>query len=282
MKGKLGVNNLICQDGQYVELGDGLTAGYVLPNEIEPDDSGFSVEEIVRKKQMVWLMIYFNTFLSNGIEINARHFEILTRCQNSLVTVLDRGDTDLEFGKEYEIGELMRKYSPEVLNTTKLFCKTSEKYNVVTHYSGPMAMITFEDVANHLAMFTNTDKDSSVMSPIADIFVGNDVATGKKKVLRQPFIKLRNDSDLIPDIDDEFPVQQDGVIVEYAPEEQERTVLDELDLSALDVFDEPGEQPAAEPVIEQPAQPEEPEEHKEPAGSEDDLSLDDLEGMDLF
>lgn len=285
VKGKLGVNNLICQDGQYVELGDGLTAGYVLPNEIEPDDSGFSVEEIVRKKQMVWLMIYFNTFLSNGIEINARHFEILTRCQNSLVTVLDRGDTDLEFGKEYEIGELMRKYSPEVLNTTKLYCKTSEKYNVVTHYSGPMAMITFEDVANHLAMFTNTDKDSSVMSPIADIFVGNDVATGKKKVLRQPFIKLRNDSDLIPDIDDEFPVQQDGVIVEYAPEEQERTVLDELDLSALDVFDEPGEQPATEQAVEQPAQPEEPEEpeeHKEPAGSEDDLSLDDLEGMDLF
>ena len=82
-------------------------------------------------------MTYFNTFLGNGIDINARHFEILTRCQNSLVTVLNPGVTDLEFGKEYEIGELMRKYTPKQLDTVQLYCKTSEKYSVVTHYSGP-------------------------------------------------------------------------------------------------------------------------------------------------
>ena len=91
------------------------------------------------------------------------------------MTVLNPGVTDLEFGKEYEIGELMRKYTPKQLDTVQLYCKTSEKYSVVTHYSGPLAMITFEDVANHLATFTNTDMDSSTMSPIGDIFVGNDV-----------------------------------------------------------------------------------------------------------
>lgn len=273
VKGKMGANNLLCQDGQYVELGDGLTAGFVLPNDIEPDEFGFSMKEVIRKKQMVWLMTYFNTFLGNGIDINARHFEILTRCQNSLVTVLNPGVTDLEFGKEYEIGELMRKYAPKQLDTVQLYCKTSEKYSVVTHYSGPLAMITFEDVANHLATFTNTDMDSSTMSPIGDIFVGNDVATGKKKVLRQPAIKVRDD-ELIPDLDDEFPLRQDDAIIEYAPEEQEREVLDELDLSALDAFDD--EQTVKPPVEEAPTDAD--------TAEEDDLSLDDLDlnGMDLF
>lgn len=241
VQGKLDANNLLCQDGQYVELGDALTAGFVLPNDIEPDDAGFSVKEVIRKKQIVWLMTYFNTFLSNGIDINARHFEILTRCQNSLVTVLNPGDTDLEAGKEYEIGELMRKYDPEELNTLQLYCKTSEKYSVVTHYSGPMAMITFEDVANHLASFTNTDMDSKVMSPIADIFVGNNVATGEKKILKQPAIMIRDDVDLMPDIDEETPFAYDDAMIELEPNTQDREVLDELDLSSLDVFDEPNE-----------------------------------------
>ena len=136
---------------------------------------------------------------------------------------------------------MMRKYDPEELNTLQLYCKTSEKYSVVTHYSGPMAMITFEDVANHLASFTNTDMDSKIMSPIADIFVGNNVATGEKKILKQPAIMIRDDVDLMPDIDEETPFAYDDAMIELEPNTQDREVLDELDLSSLDVFDEPNE-----------------------------------------
>lgn len=185
---KLPNASIIVEDGQYVNYGDSLTAGYVLPNSIIRN-ADISDTEIIRKKQVVWLETYFNTFRSNGIDVNARHFEFLARCQNLLVTVVDKGDTDLEEGETYEITQLMKDLSTEELSSVKFSMKTSNKSEVVTHFSGPMAMLTFEDVAGKIAMFTNKCMKSSTTSLIGDTFVGNDLTKpGTFKALQQPSI----------------------------------------------------------------------------------------------
>lgn len=180
---KIPNNMLIVEDNEYVEFGKPITLGSVLPNMI-PANGYLPLIEVLRMKQINWTHAYYKTFvIDNGIDIHARHFEIMARLQNTLVIVTDSGNTDLEPGAEYEITSLMRQYSPEELKSVEFFFETSKKYKVVTHFSGPLAQLTFEDSISHAALFTNTAVRSDVISPIADIFVGNDLKTNVKKDL---------------------------------------------------------------------------------------------------
>lgn len=253
--GRFNSSTLKVKDGQFIKSGDSITEGYVMPDSIrrnseEPD------EEILRKKQIVWLMAYFNTFRSNGIDINARHFEILARCQNLLVTVLDSGKTDLRPGKVYEFSELMRNYTPEDIATTTLSVKTSDKYDVVTHFSGPLTMLTFENVAGKAAEFVNSAYSSDTISLIGSTFVGNDLSKpGSRKELKQPAIVdlMLKDN---PFSDSDFGIIPDDSVVDMIHNKpQEMEELGGINLDALDAFyvgeDEP--ESSAEPVEESAA-----------------------------
>lgn len=247
---KLDSSSLLVKDGQYVKHGDQVTDGYVMPNSIlrcegEPDN------EVVRKKQVVWMMAYFDTFRSNGIDINARHFEILARCQNSLVTIVDSGYTDLVVGKTYEYSELVRAYSSEELKSVAYNMSTSDKYEVVTHYSGPLAMMTFENVAEYAAMFANNNYSSPTMSMIGSSFAGNDLRTTDKKPLKQPMVfnhALTNN----PFDDSDNGINQEESDVEIIYDTGSSFDLGTLDFSEIDSLLEGTEEPAAGPLNEEP------------------------------
>lgn len=232
---KLDSTTIIVKDGQYVKHGESITDGYVMPNSIVRCQ-GYSDEEVLRKKQIVWMMAYFDTFRSNGIDINARHFEILARCQNLLVTIVDKGNTNLEVGKTYEFSELMRNYLPEDLASTQYYMATSDKYEVVTHFSGPMAMLTFENVAEQAAVFANSVYSSSTTSLIGSSFVGNNLILDEKKTLKQPVIVNRAFEDNpFFDSDEDFNQESEAIEVVHGLED---TSLDlgELDFTGLDTM----------------------------------------------
>lgn len=249
---KLDTNKLLVQDGEYVECGDCLSDGYTLPNKIVAKEK-LDIELLVRKKQIVWLMLYFNTFYNNGILINARHFELMTRIQNTIVTVLNNaGVNDLEPGSSMEFGELLRKYGNDKVNKMTLTQKTSSKYEVVEHTSGALAMISFENSAASVAKFVVRNKKDSVRSDIADTFVGNDFITKEIKPLKQPVIgfadKIVNMYDYTQD---KFEVETATVKINLVePEIVDTKMFDNftLDLSTLDTFEDVKESEMAEAV----------------------------------
>ena len=268
LEDKLDYSRLLFENGEYVEAGDKLTDGYVLPDDIIYAGNG-SMEELLRKKQMAWLMTYYNTFSDNGIKIMARHFEIMTRLQNLLVTVVDPGETNLEAGQSYEYTELQRTISANKLATANLHFETSNGYEVVTHNSGAITMLSFENVSATLAQLTNHAHRTDKMSPIGSIFIGNDMTDQNNfKPLNKTEIINYDLADNPYDFFDSssFDNEVEDIVVtkNEASEMQSLGDFGAIDLSALSAFggepesNEPevAEEPKAEPVIEvEPVKP---------------------------
>ena len=181
------------EDGTYIKAGEAITDGYVKPDSITHVDPD-TLPELVRKKQMVWLLNYFNTFRENNIYINARHFEIFARLQNFMCLVMKSNDTNFEIGREYEYSEIVGHEEDVMvaLNTSKL-------YDVVIQNSGALSALAFESVSSTLAKLVTAGHKSYRNSPIGALNVGENLVNGEKRVLNTPSIvykNIRKDEDL--------------------------------------------------------------------------------------
>lgn len=282
---KVLTNRLIIDDNEYIHAGDQITDGYLLPNSITKVENN-NLETLLRKKQISWFLIYFNTFKSNGININARHFEILARIQNFTVTVIKDPSNTYEKGEVIEIFNAMRENGIEKVNNMDFNIATARRYDVIEHNSGNLAMFCFENVAESIASAVTQAKTDTVISPIASTFIGNDLRyPNRKKKLAQPDIdfteSFRNPYDNVEPGD----LFNENTYIEISDEEIEIEVNKlEFNLDNLDIFGElDGFEDLAEPIDSLKALQQEEEVVKEtPSTEEKYKDILELEELNLF
>ena len=221
LNNKVLTGRLLLEDGMYVDAGDAITEGYVLPNDIVEVNPN-SMERLVRRKQMVWLLNYFNTFQSNNIYINARHFEIYARLQNLMMLVVKSNDPAFEVGQKYEYSELVghEKDVVTILNVAK-------QQDVVIQNSGALTALSFENVKAILADLVVSGHKNYRNAPIGEINVGQDLTVESKKVLNSPHSfkrKLQQETNL--------KLEEDRINFNIEDAESDKV---ELALSGLDL-----------------------------------------------
>ena len=183
-------SSLVVKDGDWISAGDPLTNNLVIPDFIQQtciqiSNSFIDTKEIkylLRKKQMVWLENYFNTFLENSITINARHFEILARIQNLYCTVVGSKDSRFNVGEIYELPELLEAGDNVIFNMA-----LNKRDDVTMRTSGPLASLAFERLAEVAAKLTCNNIKGSVKhnnSLIGAVSIGADLRTGQIKNLK--------------------------------------------------------------------------------------------------
>jgi DNA-directed RNA polymerase subunit beta' len=86
-------------DGDVIEAGDELTAGSVNPNDILHIKGPHAVQVYITREVQ-------RTYRMQGVDINDKHVEIITRQMLRKVRVEDAGDTDLLIGALVDIFEL--------------------------------------------------------------------------------------------------------------------------------------------------------------------------------
>lgn len=183
---------LLVRNGEYVQMGDKLTAGNVridkigeqimnyhlsqMPERFDSQDVN-AIDTIINKRKWTMLDIYYQTFAASDISIHARHFELLTKTQTSLVTVLESDDPSLNVGKQYEICEV--KKSMEQGNNIKYSFEMSKQEDVVAHFTGGTSVMCFERYDERLARLTIKQKKSEFNSSLAKLSIGEDVRDTK-------------------------------------------------------------------------------------------------------
>lgn len=177
---------LVCKDGDWVDASQPLTSLIISPKTINVVPLSTSNKDVLdtkqfkyvyRRKQMVWLENYFETFANKGIDINARHFEILARIQNLQGFVYSSSDPAFKEGQCYEITSLMKAGS-----SVKFAPRLSPRAEVIMNTSGAMAALSFEriqSVAARLCVDSYKSPYRYNNSLLGSVAVGTDLVSGK-------------------------------------------------------------------------------------------------------
>ena len=177
------VASIICKDGEWVEAGQPITNTIVSPNVINTvtieDADGIrdttDFKYVQRRKQVVWLDNYFYTFSDKGIDINARHFEILARIQNLQGVVYYSDNPEFEVGESYEITSLQKAEG-----TVRFTSSLSSRDDVIINTSGAMTALSFERIQSVAAKLCVRNHKSSYAynnSLLGSLAVGTDLIT---------------------------------------------------------------------------------------------------------
>lgn len=185
-------NNLLISDGQYIRVGEQITAGIydfktmdsVITKRALAEDDKKLLRVLIRRKQLAMLETYFNTYSSNDIDIYARHFELLAKCQNNIATVVKSDVDKYKAGGKYEIREIL-DFLEENPDKKVLFnFRTAKQKEVVAHYSGTEACMLFErtiEVMSDQIGKTISKENLSMQSRVA---TGTNINADKLRVLQ--------------------------------------------------------------------------------------------------
>ena len=187
---------LIVKDGDWVDASQPLTIQIPSPKNVEvvTVEDGKSITDtkefkyVYRRKQTMWLQNYYETFSKKDIDINARHFEILTRIQNLQGFVYHSDNPNFQEGRTYDIMELLD--AGDVHFEPRL----SQRAKVIADNSGAMAALSFERIQSVAANLCVSHYKSSFKvnnSLLGSIAVGTDLTKGEPKVLGVTKIKHR-------------------------------------------------------------------------------------------
>lgn len=172
---RISLKSLICKDKEWINAGEPITAGYVLPESLIriPEND---LIHLIRAKQIVWLTNWFNTFYNSNIIINARHFELFTKAQASEITVRVSDNPDYVIGKKYKISDVLEA-DGKVLGTLEINnCKET-----ILSSSGALAVLSYEDIMGSLPTLAQTRYRSYKNSPTGALNLGEDLVTKAKK-----------------------------------------------------------------------------------------------------
>lgn len=170
-------------DGEYVKAGMPLTLGYVVPDLINP---GMVDSLTIKKRQMALYSLYYYTFLNSKIEINARHFEVLVRLQTGLVTIVDSTDDTFIEGRIYDKNSVLRAIDKG--SSIGFQFNIMGRDQVIENYSGLLALLSFENIPENLARAVVMQKKAYPVSPLSDVFIGQDLTSKAIKKLIKPKI----------------------------------------------------------------------------------------------
>jgi DNA-directed RNA polymerase beta subunit/DNA-directed RNA polymerase beta' subunit len=195
-KGSIRINaqSLVCKDKEWINAGEPITKGYVIPANIIKIPSN-SEEELIRAKQIVWLSNWFKTFDDSGITINARHFELFTIAQMSDMLVVKSNNPDYVVGKRYKMSDVMT--ASGVIATLDIN-KCSE---TILNSSGALAVLSYENIMSSLPDMAQQHYRSYKNSPTGALNLGESLVTKEKKILTKPILNYRRSDDDFNEID---------------------------------------------------------------------------------
>ena len=173
MSTKIPYNLLICKNGEWVDAGSPVTAGYVMPDSIYkiPEKS---TDKLIRYKQMVWCHNWYRNFIDNNIEVMARHFEVFARAQMSDVYIVKSDDSRFVEGKKYKYAEVVDV--PGVIYTLNV----NSIMETVISNSGALTAISFENLPSVLPSLVFNEHRSYSNADIGAINVGENLFSRKK------------------------------------------------------------------------------------------------------
>lgn len=173
MSTKIPYNLLICKNGEWVDAGSPVTAGYVMPDSIYkiPEKS---TDKLIRYKQMVWCHNWYRNFIDNNIEVMARHFEVFARAQMSDVYIVKSDDPRFVEGKKYKYAEVVD--APGVIYTLNV----NSIMETVISNSGALTAISFENLPSVLPSLVFNEHRSYSNADIGAINVGENLFSRKK------------------------------------------------------------------------------------------------------
>lgn len=219
-------NRLSVKDGEYVQVGDNITKGYVLPNEIDGTADGIDADVIVRLKQIAWLENYFYTFSGSNISINARHFEVFSRLQNFAVTITRSNNDQFKVGEVYDYSEIAG------VPGIDFEMHTMKKVEVTNRYSGTTAGLSFERVMDTLSNAVVDCVEDTNNSAIGSIFTGSDLLSNKPKEFNMRHINSSKSESATEDIHQ----NRDFIYVKDQKEDNPFSNLGSLNIASLDLF----------------------------------------------
>lgn len=174
---RINAKSLICKDKEWINAGEPITSGYVLPENVVriPEND---LKYLIRAKQIVWLTNWFNTFFNSNIIINARHFELFTRAQASDMTVRFSNNPAYQVGKRYKVSDVLEA-DGTVLGTLGINnCK-----DTILNSSGALAVLSYEDIMGSLPSLAQQHYRSYKNSPTGALNLGEDLVNKSKKDL---------------------------------------------------------------------------------------------------
>lgn len=250
---------LLVRDGEYVQMGDKLTAGNIQIDKIGEQELSVhlsksmnsfdsqdinAINSIINKRKWTMLDIYYQTFAASDISIHARHFELLTKVQTSLVTVVESDDPRYSVGKLYEMCEIQK--SMEEGHNIKYSFNMSKQEDVVSHFTGGTSVMCFERYDERLARLTIKQTKSNFNSSLAKLSIGEDVRDIKDEsnnlVMNER--KKLNHGDAIyieEDDDDDSDDNNWNVIDEVS--------IDKVDMKDSDIFSDNSNNEEANPDL---------------------------------
>lgn len=170
-------------EGEFVYSGCPITNYTMISDNVVSYKDSTDPAIVLRRKQMIWIKNYYDIFHSASIDINVRHFELLVFAQNRFGVVVKSDNPQYQPGKLYNINELL-----DAGDDVKFVMHTLKIHESVTNNSGILAALTFNDVADKIAKFTErhvvTNLKSS-SSPIGNISIG-------QQFTKKGFVQISN------------------------------------------------------------------------------------------
>lgn len=167
---------LICKNKEYVNAGEAITSGYVLPNDIISTPEG-TLESLIRKKQTTWLYNWFKTFDDNNIYINARHFELFTKAQMSDMVVVKSNNPAYKIGERYKVSDVLHAG-----NDVVGILVTNNTQQTILNSSGAMTVLSYENITGSLPKLVQSRYRSYKNSAVGGLNVGENLVRKDKKV----------------------------------------------------------------------------------------------------
>lgn len=196
MPNRIQQNTLLVKNGEWIESGYPITSNPLLSDSVVTVKDDDDPRRVLRRKQMIWILNYFNTFRSQSISINVRHFELLAMVQNQYVTIIKSDDPAYEAGNVYNVKDV-DLYSDDI----KYALSTLSMNDVILRNSGLLTSLTFAKQVDMIAKSTVSNYRSSFAtnsSPVGLLTIGQNLDTNDMKLLSNPVIqKSSKDRDAI-------------------------------------------------------------------------------------
>lgn len=217
---KINAKLLNRKNHEWVDAGEAVTDGYVLPNDIICVPEG-TQKALLRKKQTTWLYNWFRTFVEdNNIFVNARHFELFTRAQMSDMVVVKSKDPAYKVGKKYKVADVLS--AKDVVGALE----TNKSAETVLSSSGALSALSFEQLTMSLPGLVLNRYKSYKNSPTGALNLGENLVTRAKKQLK-PMTVMVDDEDQVEDYVEE--TTSSFAFVESKKQQQNMLSLDMFD-----------------------------------------------------
>lgn len=161
---------LLVENGEYVEFGDMLTAGNIVLNKMGNARNNVGV---IRKRQMTLLEMYHSTFLTNNLDVHARHFEVLVRLQTTLVQVIESDDPDIITGQDAELAQVLKSQANG--HEISFDFATTKQPRVISYFGGTFTGLAFERFDEVLTNSIVSQPNNPNIGILSKIVVGEDV-----------------------------------------------------------------------------------------------------------